>query len=273
MTKATESMIPIVQANLSSDLKFAEILPISDLHIGDATMDTRLLTSVIAWVKAKSNRYIVIAGDIFNAALKDSKSDTYKEKYTLKEAMKEFQKVINRFGKDKILAVIRGNHDNRVVRSVSLDPVEICCELEGIPYQGAEAYVNIKIGKPKIQAKTDKSQLSYFMYVAHGVGGGRMMGGTANSLKRHSETVVSDIYIQGHTHKPLIMPGVIYEPNHQRTAIVERQQMYINTCGFVGRDGYAVDYAFPPVSQMFPVIKLSGRKKNIEASMINIGGK
>lgn len=251
-----------VQVDLG-DFDDVELMVIADLHIGDPTFDEKMLKAVAKWVNDADNRYVVIAGDIFNAGLKDSVSSVYNESMTLQQALDYFRSdVVDVLGAGNIVAVIRGNHDNRVVKSVGLDPVAVACELNGLTYCGAEGYITLSVGDWGRGKK--RSPVKYLMFLTHGTGGGRTVGSKVNALMRHSDIVVADIYVQGHTHQPLVVPDVIYVPDTRRERIVERDQLFVNAASFIKRDSYAKDFSFAPQSRKHPVIMLSGREKSLE---------
>lgn len=247
------------------DYEFVEIMPIGDLHIGDAGFNKKYLHAVGEWLNEKPNRYTVIAGDVFNAALKNSVSDTYTETMTLGDAIDEFKKFVKIIGAEKIIGVVRGNHDNRVVKTAGLDPVGVACELTGIPYSGPEGFLSLSVGDWKTRKR--RTPIKYLMYLTHGTGGGRTMGSKVNGVTRHTGTVIADIYVQGHNHTPMIIPDVVYVTDPRVERIVEKEQLFIITSSFTERDGYAKDFAFGPVSHKFPVIRLSGRRKSLEAEL------
>jgi predicted phosphodiesterase len=269
MTQSKRVVCKTLQHDLGME-EFAEIMPLADLHIGDASMDKKLLRKVAEWLNAKPNRYTVIAGDIFNAALTSSVSDTYTEVLTMQQAIDAFKDFVELVGKEKILAVVRGNHDNRVVRAVGLDPVAVACELAGVPYSGAEAFVNLKIGSWHNMAGTNKKNrkaINYMLFMTHGVGGGRSNGGKVNAMLRHNQIISADIVVQGHTHTPMIVPSAVYEPDNRMENIIERDQIFVTTCGFVGREGYAQDFCYAPISQKFPIIRIGGTRRHLEAEL------
>lgn len=267
-TRSTKVVAKTVQCELG-DHEFVEIMPIADIHLGDPSFDKKLWKSMCDWVHEKDYRYVVIAGDIFNAGIKDSKSSVYDETMTLQQAMDTFKEFVSMLGKDNIIAAIRGNHDNRVVRSVGLDPVAVSCELTGVKYCGAEGFIALSVGDWKTKSGK-RSPVKYLMYLAHGTGGGRMAGGKVNGLLRHANTVVADIYVQGHTHTPTIIPDVVYVSDSRYEQVIAKDQLFVVAPSFIGRDGYAKDYCFAPLSHKFPVIRLSGRKKTLEAELLEI---
>jgi UDP-2,3-diacylglucosamine pyrophosphatase LpxH len=246
-------------------------MPIADLHLGDRTMDDELFQNVAKWLKEKPYRYTMIAGDIFNAALTTSVSDTYSETMNLDEAIKEFRKMVDIIGRDKILAVVRGNHDNRVVRAVGIDPVGVACELAGVTYCNAEAYLKLMVGDWS-QGTRARKPVHYLCFMTHGVGGGRKIGSKINKMLDLNEIIPADLVVQGHTHEPSIVPRTRYTIDAKMDNIIEREQMFVTCPSFIGRDGYAQDFCFAPTSQAFPVVVLSGKKKKMEGQIKNMRG-
>lgn len=269
MGKSKKVAAKTIQCDLGN-YESAEILVIADLHLGDATFDKQMMSNTGKWVNAKENRYVVIAGDIFNAGLKDSVSSVYNETMTMQEALDYFKTdVVDVLGKDNIIAVIRGNHDNRVVKNVGLDPVHIACELNDLTYCGAEGYITLSIGDWKSRSER-RTPIKYLMFLTHGCGGGRMMGGKVNGLHRNSNIVVADIYVQGHTHQPIVFPDVTYVADSQCKNIIEKEQLFVNASSFIHRDSYAKDFGFSPQSHKHPVITLSGVDKTLEGAIKEI---
>lgn len=248
------------------ELEEIEVMAVGDFHIGDKYFAPKHLKSIAKWVKKKPNRFITIDGDIFNAALTNSISDVYSEEYTLEESMNLFSEFIDDITPEKILAVVVGNHDQRVWKSVGIDPVKYVCSTKGVRYGGSEAFITIKLGCWD-KTKEKKKMVMYNIYMTHGVGGGRSAGGKLNSVMRLAEIVTADVYIQGHQHDPVIKPKTIYSFTSQGNAVVERQQMFVVTGSCLERGGYAVAKAYPPVSTVSPVITFDGTKKNIRASI------
>ena len=248
------------------ELTRAEVMCVGDFHIGDRYHSSQALDDIVNWVTARDDRFITIDGDVFNAALKNSVSDVYAEKYTLDDCMAIFADFIDRVTPKKILVCIDGNHDQRIWNAVGIDPVKYVCVTKGVRYHSGEAYVTLKLGS--YGNRKDKNRMvTYKLFVTHGVGGGRTGGSKLSALLRLSEIVVADVYIQGHQHDPVVKPRVIYEWNSQGNAVVEHQQMFIVTGSCLERGGYAVAKAYPPVYLKSPVLTLSGERKEINATI------
>lgn len=248
------------------ELDSMEIMCVGDFHIGDKSHAPEVLNEIREWVKKKDNRFIVIDGDIFNAALTSSVSDVYSEEYTLDECMDIFGEFIDSVTPDKILACTDGNHDQRVWKSVGIDPVKYVCTTRGVRYNNGQLFLTVKLGSQK-KGKDKNRMVRYEIFVTHGVGGGRSAGGKVNSLMRLGEIVVADVYVQGHQHDPVVKPKTIYEWSGNGTSIVERNQLFVVTGSCLERGGYAVAKAYAPVTKKSPVVILHGDEKKIEATI------
>jgi hypothetical protein len=64
---------------LGEEVESAEILPLSDFHIGDPGFNERALKDYLAYILGGENRFILLNGDILNNATKASVSDIYAE--------------------------------------------------------------------------------------------------------------------------------------------------------------------------------------------------
>lgn len=248
------------------ELDAMEIMAVGDFHLGDPNHSPKILDDIVEWASESENRFITIDGDIFNAAITSSISDVYSEEFTMDKCMELFGEFIDKITPEKILVCIDGNHDQRVWKSVGIDPVRYVCSSRGVRYSQGEAYLTIKLGSWNPN-KANPRMIMYTLFVTHGVGGGRTAGGKINTLLRLSEIVIADIYIQGHQHDPVIKPKKIYEFSSQGNSVVERDQIFIVTGSCLERGGYAVAKAYSPVSHVSPVITLSGREKKIQASI------
>lgn len=126
----------------------AEILVLADLHIGDRHSDVRLIQELVNSVRDIPNRYAILAGDIMNNAIIGSKSDTYTETMAPMDQMSYAVKLLEPI-KDKILAVVPGNHEDRTTRTVGFDLTLAICAQLGIAqcYRENAALLFVKFGK------------------------------------------------------------------------------------------------------------------------------
>jgi hypothetical protein len=62
----------LIKYELSTKLKFIELYPILDLHIGDKFTDVKSFKKFIKFIKEKPYRFVTLQGDLMNNALKTS---------------------------------------------------------------------------------------------------------------------------------------------------------------------------------------------------------
>ena len=108
-----------------------EIIPMADLHIGDSQCDYKLVLERIEYIKNTKNAYCILDGDLMDTAIASSIGDTYASMLQPMEQLKHCVAIFEPI-KDKILAVLPGNHENRVYKSDGLDITEIMCAQLGI---------------------------------------------------------------------------------------------------------------------------------------------
>ena len=81
-----KSEFELIKHKLDRDAESINIYPFSDSHIGSPDMDMKKLLSWRNAVLEDKNGFVVIAGDIFDNALKNSKSNSYEALMRPREA-------------------------------------------------------------------------------------------------------------------------------------------------------------------------------------------
>jgi len=111
-----------------------EIVSMGDLHTGDAHCEWTMIRSAVDWLKEAANRYAVIPGDVFNTAILNSVSlDLSEPPMPVMDARHLLARILEPV-RDRILAIVPGNHDDRLIKSSGEDSVDaLACEL-GLPY-------------------------------------------------------------------------------------------------------------------------------------------
>lgn len=248
---------------------YVDLMLAGDLHIGEPHQDPHYMTFIRDWVNAKPDRYLLLDGDVFNAAIVGGKSDVYGETMTMNEAMSTATEWLRSVGSRLIINVC-GNHDERIIRSVGIDPLQHASCEAGVVYDGLQSFTTIHVGQMGGYSKSVHRPVCYDIYCTHGVGGGRSVGAKANNLMRLREIVVADLYVMGHQHDTLIKPASIYEWNRRKDRIIEREQLCIVTPGGLMRGGYAVSKAYAPTSNDIPVVRLSGTDKRMTPRLLRV---
>ena len=253
---------------IKRDLPYAEMIevyPLSDLHIGDSQCDYKLVLERIEYIKQTPNTYCILDGDLMDTAIASSIGDTYAATLQPMEQLKHCVKIFEPI-KDKILAVLPGNHENRVYKSDGLDLTEIMCSQLGIPerYSPTTAMIFVRFGKGS--GKHNRPQL-YTIYVTHGSGGGRKEGGKVNRLADLAVIVDADIYIHGHTHLPLVFKESFFRVSGSNSSVALVDKLFVNTAAHLNYGGYGDKAGFKPASKSTPIIYLNGTKREMYAKL------
>lgn len=249
------------------DLPYAdkiEIHPMSDLHIGDGHCDYKSILERIEYIKNTPNAYCILDGDLMDTAIASSVGDTYGASF---QPMEQLQHCVALFKqiKDKILAVLPGNHENRVYRSDGIDITALMCSELGIRdrYSPTTALLFVRFGNTK---RRSRPQL-YTIYVTHGSGGGRKEGGKVNRLVDLASIVDADIYVTGHTHLPVVLKESFFRVSGSNSSVAMVDKLFINTAASLNYGGYGDAMGFKPASKKSPIIILDGTKREMEARL------
>ena len=254
---------------IKCDLPFAETIeihPMADLHIGDNMCDFKSVLDRIEYIKNTPNAYCILDGDLMDTAITSSIGDTYGANLQPMEQLKQCVKIFEPI-KDKILAVLPGNHENRVYKTDGIDMTEIMCNQLGIPgkYSATTALLFIRIGRQSSKGH-NRPQL-YTVYVTHGSGGGRREGGKVNRLADLASIVDADIYIHAHTHLPLIFKESFFRVSGSNSSVAMVDKLFVNTAASLNYGGYGDRMGYKPASKKSPVIYLDGLKHDMWAKL------
>ena len=251
---------------IKCDLPYAEtieILPMADLHIGDNMCDYKSIMDRIEYIKNTKNAYCILDGDLMDTAICSSIGDTYGANLQPMEQLNHCVRIFEPI-KDKILAVLPGNHENRVYKADGIDITELMCAQLRIPqkYSPTTALLFVRFG----EAKHHRRQL-YTIYVTHGSGGGRREGGKVNRLADLAAIVDADIYIISHTHLPLIFKEGYFRVSGSNSSVAMVDKLFVNTAASLNYGGYGDKAGFKPASKSSPVIYLNGLKREMWAKL------
>lgn len=253
---------------IKCDLPFAdkiELHAMSDLHIGDSLCDYKSILERINHIKNTPNAYCILDGDLMDTAIASSIGDTYGAGLQPMEQLNHCVKLFEPI-KDKILAVLCGNHEQRVYRQDGIDTTLLMCTQLGIAekYTPTTALLFVRFGE--VGKCHNRPQL-YTIYVTHGSGGGRKEGGKVNRLADLAAIVDADIYITGHTHLPLVFKEAYYRTSCQNSSVALVDKLFVNTAASLDYGGYGDKQGFKPASKKSPVIYLDGHKREMIAEI------
>ena len=110
------------------------ILPLADTHIGDAHCDTQLILDTVNRISNNRDYYTILDGDLMNTAIAGSKSDVYHEVMPPSEQLARCAEIFGELAdQGKILAVLPGNHEERISRATGVDMTQLLCRELRLP--------------------------------------------------------------------------------------------------------------------------------------------
>jgi predicted phosphodiesterase len=244
------------------DIELAYIIPISDIHIGDPLVDYEKLYGYLNWVK-ENPAWIILNGDLMTCDIKQSVGDVYKQELNPQQQLDELVKIFTPF-KDRILAIIQGNHEQRITREVGVDILRVFTQILGIEdkYDPDSALVHIRLGKDR-----SSKRIGYTIFATHGWSNGRKAGGKLNAIQELRNVILADCYIASHTHTQGAIVEKYLVPDYRNRKILEIKQVFVSAGSFLKYGSYAERRGMPIAKTGTPRIRLDGTKKDIHVSL------
>lgn len=254
-----------VIAHKLTDFDEVKILPLSDWHIGDPHADGEVIRGHLETLRSSPNTFAILDGDLMNTAIRTGLSDIYGETVPPMEALKQCAKLFEPI-KDRILAILPGNHELRAYKTDGLDLTQIMAAQLGIGelYSPTAALLILRVGCWR-RPGHHKEPVPYTIYVTHGSGGGRTEGAKVNRLTQLASIVDADIYIHAHVHVPAIVKTAYFRPSLPNNTVQRVDRLFVNTAAALDYGGYGELASYKPASKDTPTIILDGTKKKATA--------
>lgn len=219
----------------------------------------------IDWVKERPNARIILGGDIFNCATRESKTSPFNQSTSNEDDDTDLDFAIRLFEpvKDKIAAAVIGNHEERLVDYANEDKIRALCTFLKIPYLKYSGVVIFKIN----QEIDGFYRHNYKIYVHHTTGGGGSQGSAINRVAKLTDIVEGcDAYLGFHSHKLAATPVLKYYPSIKIKDgnLMKRRRVWYVSCGSFLEypDSYAEMKMLAPQKLGSPKLILSGGKEH-----------
>lgn len=251
----------IIPYEFPEDWDSIEIFPLSDLHIGDPKADIPMFRKFVAMIKERPNRFLLYNGDNLNNAIKTSVSNVYNETMNPNEQRKWLAAELDQI-RDRFLCFVCGNHEYRSKKDVDLSAVEWLADKLGCPYYSDdEAALKISLGKGE-----NGKRVTYGLYVTHGNGGGKYVGGAMNNVENLALTIEgADVVVVGHVHKKAASKPAVRVMDLQNNVMRQKDKLCVISSHWADFGGYAARKMYRPSSKGSVPIILSGREKLAQA--------
>lgn len=172
------------------------VYAIGDVHVGSPQYDDKSTRKKIQIIEEDPCGCVVLAGDLGDYGLKNSKSNVYEATMNPKEQQEFIYELFKPIA-HKITGAVSGNHEQRITRETGLCPLYDLCVLWGVPEVYRE---NLAITKYIFGSVDGRKKSNIFFGVTtHGTTRNKntkFMGGIDNV----------DFGVSAHTHSPLYSP-------------------------------------------------------------------
>lgn len=194
-----------------------ELVQITDMQFGHIACKVKRVKEYRDWVLSDPCRYMLWTGDNVDAWRLGSPGSPYDQIGDPQSQVYKFCEIWAP-ARHRILGYVGGNHERRGSAGFG-DLGLLLATLLQVPYSGGRQFIDIKFGK----------HAPFKIDLWHGVGGARTKGTVAQILDRFMQQGQADLYLMGHVHQPLILPGW---KQHRDT---EKQRIVLKKCfGAVG---------------------------------------
>ena len=249
--------MPVI-CELPTDIEYADIYFLHDVHFGSELFDERKWKSLKKRIQGDDRARVCWIGDLLENAIPNSKSDMFSQKYSPAE-QKEWATQEMFDLREKTLAVVSGNHCyNRTTKASGMFPMYDICMLAGVDkkYRDTIAFLDVGVGR---SAKNPKKQVHYFGQIQH----------QAKDLKSvHSSDYTDgiDFFASGHDHEPKDRPRakLVYDPHNK---IVTKRNIECLNCGsFCKFGGYGAKGAYRPQSDKMYILRIFSGDKQMQST-------
>jgi predicted phosphodiesterase len=248
----------VITKEYPRDTQHLTLYPISDVHWGAAECMEREFRAYIKQIQDDPNAAVMLGGDLINNGIKSSVTNVYEEKCSPHQQKKDMIALLEPI-KHKIIAAVRGNHEYRTVKETCVDVMDDIASQLGLCDEYAEdaAFIKISLGE-----KNNKKPATYMIYLAHGSGGGSLLGSGLSRQDGYQLSIEGvDISITGHTHKPTKTPsGRLIFDSHNNNIIRNNTLIFVCTA-WLTYGGYAERAQMKSTAFYPDTIRLDGTKK------------
>jgi len=249
-----------IKRDLGSQFNNIEIIPISDTHIGDMVTDMKALKKTLQYIQDTPNVYTILNGDLLNNAIKSSVSDIYSATLNPEEQMATLIELFEPI-KDKILAVLEGNHENRSYKETGMRTTKNFCYRLGIVDRFTDDVFTLFVSFGLPQQSRPNRRHTFSIFSRHGNSGGKYVGGKLRGVESMAGVVDADIYLHSHTHTPASFKLDYFRSNCRTKTVTQVTKMFVNSNAWLGYGGYGAVGGYKPATIAPVTIKLFGDGK------------
>jgi predicted phosphodiesterase len=221
------------------------IVPLGDVHLGAPDCDFEAFKAEVDRIARTPRTYAILMGDLLNTDLVGSKGDPYHATMPPGVQKREMVNALEPI-RDKVLGIVSGNHERRMLRAVGSCPTyDIAAKLDiEDRYRETMAFLRIGLGK-----NAHGKEYTYRLMMIHGSGGGGKRGAMVSRMDDFFQSFDGvDIFVYGHSHKPGNTPDSKVMIDSQNRQILQRPVLTVCAGSWCAYGGYAPQNAMRPVA-------------------------
>jgi hypothetical protein len=226
---------------------YVELLFFGDLHLGHPECDIKKAKGFLDWA-LKNKSYIIGMGDYIEAGLINSVGDSvYQQELNPQKQMDEVIELLRPLADaGLIIGLHEGNHEDRILKTTSINVTKLMCKFLNIPYLGYSCWNLLKVGKQ-----------NYTMYTTHGSSGSKFKHTKLKAIMDILAWIKADIVAMGHVHSIAAEPVMAQQIDLRSHMVVENKCYAVLTGSYLRWDN---TYA---QSKNLPITKLGSPKAKL----------
>ena len=249
--------VKLVKASVSKDKQ--RLVCFGDLHHGAFNSDTPLALETLA--RYHPDAWFLGGGDYHEASTRYSiGAGVYEQNLNPQQQFDELAGMLEPYSGD-FVGMLRGNHEDRLYKTVGFDMSKVLAKTLGIPYLNYSANLRLDVGSQR-----------YIVFVTHGATGSTTRSGRMKAVEKLAEWNSADLFIYFHTHDSHLW-SIRYRAYDSKAKVMKEHERWNCLAGsFLKYDGsYADMKNYPPLGMGVSVLELSGTEHSIK--LIEGGGR
>lgn len=217
---------------------------LSDSHLGHTEADMSLLRRDLDIIRQTEGVYVILGGDLFdNVVTSVATRGMHHQQLTPVRIQRYLvDQMVEYLGKDKVLAMLLGNHDEWSMSSIDYDPTGELARKLGCPYLGPQGFVNLSLGSEQ-----------YRILCAHQFRMRSSFNRTHQGKRLEDFLGDADIVFTGHTH----------EAAAESTDRRGQKKFYGQAGSYVKSTRYGKRLGFPGTTAAMPGAIVWGDRKKV----------
>lgn len=247
------------------------LIPVGDVHHDAPLFARERWNEFLSWAKTKKRCYFLGMGDYGDMASGSERRVIYDDRLheSTRETIEDVQrkastKMANEllFSKGRWIGMLEGNHYGKFKDGTTT--TQILCNMLDTTYLGYTSFIRL-VFKDMHGNRTTSLDL----WAHHGSGGGgRLVGGSVNSVQHMADNAEADIYLSGHDHKKWVAMKnrlVLTDGGSGRLNLRHKKIMMVRTGSFLkgyepGAESYVARAGMSPTDLGVVKIELTPKR-------------